>query len=69
MWYKDVDYSMCLQGRYVRCQAYASGPMSIPEVSHDNCPQKIEKCYVLMARSMYVLMSFRNAGKEMEMPG
>ena len=23
-------------GRYVRCQAYASGPMSIPEASHDS---------------------------------
>ena len=22
-------------GRYVRCQAYASGPMSIPDASHD----------------------------------
>ena len=50
---KDVDCSMCLQGRYVRCQAYASGPMSIPEASHDNCPQKTEKCHVLMARSMH----------------
>ena len=32
---KDVDYLCGLQGRYVRCQAYASGPMSIPEASHD----------------------------------
>ena len=40
-------------GRYVRCQAYASGPMSVPEASHDNCLQKTEKCHVLMARSMH----------------
>ena len=45
-------------GRYVRCQAYASGPMSIPEASHDNCPQKTEKCHVLMARSMHACVLF-----------
>ena len=42
----------------MRCQAYASGPMSVPEASHDNCPQKTEKCHVLMARSMHACVLF-----------
>ena len=49
MWFAD---------RYVRCQVYASGPMSVSRASYDNCPQKIEKCHVLMARSMYACVLF-----------
>ena len=35
VWCKRCWLSMWSAGRYVRCQAYASGPMSIPEASHD----------------------------------
>ena len=38
----------------MRCQAYASSPISVPKASHDNCPQKTEKCHVLMARSVEI---------------
>ena len=47
--------------RYVRCQAYASGPMSIPKASHNNYLQKIEKCHVLIIRSMYTYMLFEKS--------
>ena len=59
---KDVDYSMCLQGRYVRCQAYASGPMSVPEASHDkHLHILIFQCIdSLSLRIKYILFSILN---------
>ena len=47
-----------------RCQAYASGPMSVPEVSHDNCPQKNREMLCPYGKKYTCMCAFRKIGKE-----